>query len=40
MENIDNHRKKFYKKVMELQDKKGKNSRMLSKDHYVKLLND
>ena len=38
MENIDNHRKRFNEKVMELQEKKGKNSRMLSKDHYVKTV--
>ena len=35
---IDNHRKRFNEKVLELQEKKGKNSRMLSKDHYVKTV--
>ena len=33
IENIDDHRQKFNDKVMELQEKKGKNSRMLTKEH-------
>ena len=38
MENIDDHRNRFNEKVIEMQEKKGKNSRMLSKDHYVKTV--
>lgn len=38
IENIDDHRLKFNERVMELQDKKGKNSRMLTKEHYVKTV--
>ena len=38
IENIDDHRRKFNDRVMELQGKKGKNSRMLTKEHYVKTV--
>ena len=31
---IEEHREKFEAKVLEMQEKKGKNSRMLTKDHY------
>ena len=35
MEAIDQHRNKFNVKVQEYQEQKGKNSRMLTKEHYV-----
>ena len=38
IENIDNHRLNSNERVMELQEKKGKNSRMLTKEHYVKTV--
>ena len=38
IENIDDHRQKFNDRVMELQEKKGKNSRMLTKEHYMKTV--
>ena len=38
IENIDDYRLKFNERVMELQEKKGKNSRMLTKENYVKTV--
>ena len=38
IENIDDHRQKFNERVMELQEKKGKSSRMLTQEHYVKTV--
>ena len=38
MENIDEHRNKFNEKVVELQGRKGKNSRMLTKEHYLQTV--
>ena len=35
MDSIDQHRQKFNLKVQEFQEQKGKNSRMLTKEHYV-----
>ena len=35
MEAIDQHRNRFNVKVQEYQELKGKNSRMLTKEHYV-----
>ena len=35
MEAIDQHRNEFSMKVQEYQEQKGKNSRMLTKEHYV-----
>ena len=35
MEAIDQHRNKFDMKVREYQEQKGKNSRILTKEHYV-----
>ena len=35
MEAIDQHRNKFDTKVREYQEQKGKNSRMLTKEHYI-----
>ena len=35
MEAIDQHRNKFNVKVQEYQELKGKNSHMLTKEHYV-----
>ena len=34
MMTIEEHRQKFEVKVLEMQEKKGKNSRMLTKEHY------
>ena len=35
MNSIDQHRQKFNLKVQEFQEQKGKNNRMLTKEHYV-----
>ena len=35
MDSIDQHRQKFNLKVQEFQEQKGKNSCMLTKEHYV-----
>ena len=35
MEDINQHRNKFNMKVQEYQEQKGKNSRMLTKEHYL-----
>ena len=39
MYSIEEHRAKFNFKVLEEQEKKGKNSRMLSKTHFEETLN-
>ena len=35
MDSLDDQKSKFYEKVLEAQAKKGKNSRLLSKQHYL-----
>ena len=38
IENIDDYRQNFNDRVMELQEKEGKDNRMLTKEHYVKTV--
>ena len=40
MEAIGQHRNKFNMKVQEYQEQKGKNSRMVTKEHYVRQFLD
>ena len=34
-QSVETHKEKFYAKVMEIQGNKGKNSRMLTEEHYA-----